>query len=306
MGSRLRHDWSELAPECLLDIFSRLSMGQRWNGPMLVCKTWMNLCQDPSFNTVLDLEAEFLSSSESFNWWSPEFEEKVDSTIRSAVYQSQGGLTEVRVRHCTDKSLLYVAERCPNLEVLWVKYCPKVTDVSMRKIALNCPKLKELDVSCSFKICCACMKMVGTNCKNLQILKRNSMQPSEIERLRHCSTYVQYLSFEYDGNIEVDTIVSHMSQLKHLELRLFSTLTDSAIVSLCEGCSNLEYLDLFGCERLTSKGVTEATSQLKNLKVIKKPDFDGLGEALRMAEQIQWQTNFAEWLEEFNGVEHYG
>lgn len=111
--------------------------------------------------------------------------------------------------------------------------------MSMRKIALNCPKLKELDVSCSFKICCACMKMVGTNCKNLQILKRNSMQPSEVKRLRHC-TYVQYLSFEYHGDIEADTIVRHMSQLKHLELRLFSTLNDSAIVDLCEGCSNLE------------------------------------------------------------------
>ncbi|XP_013596971.1 PREDICTED: putative F-box/LRR-repeat protein 19 [Brassica oleracea var. oleracea] len=304
MGSRLHHDWSELAPECLLDIFSRLSMGQRWNGPMLVCKTWMNLCQDPSFNTVLDLEAEFLSSPESFYWWSPEFEEKVDSTIRSAVDQSQGSLTEVRVRHCTDKSLSYVAERCPNLEILWVKYCPKVTDVSMRKIALNCPKLKELDVSCSFKICCACMKMVGTNCKNLQILKRNSMQPSEVKRLRHC-TYVQYLSFEYHGDIEADTIVRHMSQLKHLELRLFSTLTDSAIVDLCEGCSNLEYLDLFGCGRLTSKGVTKAISKLKNLKVIKKPDFDVLGEALGMDVEID-----LEWLnklfEEYDGVEHNG
>ncbi|KAF3485457.1 hypothetical protein F2Q69_00057745 [Brassica cretica] len=281
MGSRLHHDWSELAPECLLDIFSRLSMGQRWNGPMLVCKTWMNLCQDPSFNTVLDLEAEFLSSPESFYWWSPEFEEKVDSTIRSAVDQSQGSLTEVRVRHCTDKSLSYVAERCPNLEILWVKYCPKVTDVSMRKIALNCPKLKELD-----------------------ILKRNSMQPSEVKRLRHC-TYVQYLSFEYHGDIEADTIVRHMSQLKHLELRLFSTLTDSAIVDLCEGCSNLEYLDLFGCGRLTSKGVTKAISKLKNLKVIKKPDFDVLGEALGMDVEID-----LEWLnklfEEYDGVEHNG
>ncbi|KAF3597545.1 hypothetical protein DY000_02027653 [Brassica cretica] len=281
MGSRLHHDWSELAPECLLDIFSRLSMGQRWNGPMLVCKTWMNLCQDPSFNTVLDLEAEFLSSPESFYWWSPEFEEKVDSTIRSAVDQSQGSLTEVRVRHCTDKSLSYVAERCPNLEVLWVKYCPKVTDVSVRKISLNCPKLKELD-----------------------ILKRNSMQPSEVKRLRHC-TYVQYLSFEYHGNIEADTIVRHMSQLKHLELRLFSTLTDSAIVDLCEGCSNLEHLDLFGCGRLTSKGVTKATSKLKNLKVIKKPDFDVLGEALGMDVEID-----LEWLnklfEEYDGVEHNG
>lgn len=148
------------------------------------------------------------------------------------------------------------------------------------------------------------MKMVGTNCKNLQILKRNSMQPSEVKRLRHC-TYVQYLSFEYHGDIEADTIVRHMSQLKHLELRLFSTLTDSAIVDLCEGCSNLEYLDLFGCGRLTSKGVTKAISKLKNLKVIKKPDFDVLGEALGMDVEID-----LEWLnklfEEYDGVEHNG
>ena len=111
MGSRVLPDWTELTPECLLDIFSRLSIGQLWNGPMLVCKTWTKLCHDPSLNITLDLEAEFLSSEDSNHWWSPEFEEKVDSTIRSVVDRSKGGLKEIRVRHCTDQSLSYVAER---------------------------------------------------------------------------------------------------------------------------------------------------------------------------------------------------
>lgn len=111
MGSRVLPDWTELTPECLLDIFSRLSIGQRWNGPMLVCKTWTKLCQEPSLNTLLDLEGEFLSSEDSNHWWSSEFEEKVDSTIRSVVDKSNGGLKEIRVRHCTDQSLSYVAER---------------------------------------------------------------------------------------------------------------------------------------------------------------------------------------------------
>ncbi|CAF2068742.1 unnamed protein product [Brassica napus] len=137
MGSRVHPEWTELPPECLLGIFSRLTMGQRRNGPMLVCKTWTNLCQDPSLNTILDLEAEFLSSPDCIYWWSPEFEEKVNSTIRSVVDQSEGGLKEIRVRHCTNQSLSYVAERCPNLEVLGVTYSPKVTVESMGEDSLK-------------------------------------------------------------------------------------------------------------------------------------------------------------------------
>lgn len=56
---------------------------------------------------------------------------------------------------------------------------------------------------------------------------------------------------------------------------------------------------------MTSKGVTKATSKLKNLKVIKKPDFDVSGEALGMDVEID-----LEWLkklfEEYDGVEHNG
>ncbi|KAG2245409.1 hypothetical protein Bca52824_092720 [Brassica carinata] len=212
MGSRVLPDWTELTPECLLDIFSRLSIWQRWNGPMLVCKTWANICQDPYFNTILDLEAEFLSSEDSNHWWSPEFEEKVDSTIRFVVDQSKGSLKEIRVRHCTDQSLSYVAERCPNLEVLGVTYSPKVTVESMRKIASNCTKLKELDISCSYEISAYCIELVGTSCKNIHILKRNLMPPSEITRLKQQCTYVQGLSFETLGNVDAHSISKYMSQ----------------------------------------------------------------------------------------------
>ncbi|KAJ4913590.1 putative F-box/LRR-repeat protein 19 [Raphanus sativus] len=214
MGSRVLPDWTELTPECLLDIFSRLSIGQRWNGPMLVCKTWTKLCQEPSLNTLLDLEGEFLSSEDSNHWWSSEFEEKVDSTIRSVVDKSNGGLKEIRVRHCTDQSLSYVAERCPNLEVLGATYSPKVTVQSMRKIALNCTKLKELDISCSYLISGYCIELVGTNCKNIHILKRNLMPPSEIRRLKRQCTYVRQrdLCFETLGNADALSILKHMSQ----------------------------------------------------------------------------------------------
>ncbi|KAJ4899050.1 putative F-box/LRR-repeat protein 19 [Raphanus sativus] len=273
MGWELGPDWTELTQECLLDIFSRLSLEERWNGPMFVCKTWMNGCQDPSLNLVFDLETKFQSLPGSVScWWSPEFGDKIDSVLRSVVDWSKGGLKEVRVRHCTDSSISYVAERCPNLEVLSVKYCPKVTDDSMLKIALMCPKLKELDISFSYKISCVCVDMIGKSCKNIQTFKRNLIDPAKVTRSVP-SNYLEDPSiFLIYGNIDAYVIGKHMHQLKHLELR-FSTLSDNGLAQLCEGCLNLEYLDLFGCSKLTSDGVTNSISNLKHLKEIKKPIF---------------------------------
>ncbi|CAH8287072.1 unnamed protein product, partial [Eruca vesicaria subsp. sativa] len=126
---------------------SMLKAKPGWLGPMLVCKTWMHACQDPLLNSVFDLETQFSSIPESISWWSPEFEEKVDSILRSVVDWSEGGLKEIQVRHCSDRSISYVAERCPNLEILCIKSCPNVTDASIMMIASNCPKLKNLDIS---------------------------------------------------------------------------------------------------------------------------------------------------------------
>lgn len=111
MGSELFPDWTELTSDCLINILSRLSMKQRWIALILVCKTWMNVCKDPSLNSVFDLEAWFLSSTETRNRWSSKFSKKIDSMLMSVVDRSQGGLKEIRVRHCTNQSLLYVAHR---------------------------------------------------------------------------------------------------------------------------------------------------------------------------------------------------
>ncbi|XP_010432961.1 PREDICTED: putative F-box/LRR-repeat protein 19 [Camelina sativa] len=272
MGSGLCPDWSEMTRECLLDIFSRLSHEQRWIGPMLVSKSWMNACFDPSLNTIFDLETRFLSFPESINWWTPEFEDKVDSFLRSVVDRSQGGLTEIRVRHCTDRSLSYAAQRCPKLEVLCIKSCPNVTDESMEKIAVNCLNLKELDMSYSYGITHESFIMLGSNCQNLKILKRNLLPrlgpdlPTLVAPLDYLATFPRY------GNIEAKIIGRYMPQLKHLEIQ-YSTLTARGLDSICKGCSNLEYLDLSGCISLNKRDITTCTSSLKNLREIYKPDF---------------------------------
>lgn len=40
--------WAELTHECLTNILSRLTIEQRWRGPMLVCKLWHRAATDSS------------------------------------------------------------------------------------------------------------------------------------------------------------------------------------------------------------------------------------------------------------------
>ena len=75
-----------------------------------------------------------------------------------------------------------------------------------------------------------------------------------------------------EGNSEAAAIGKYMPHLEHLELR-FSKLSSKGLVSVSEGCLNLEYLDVFGCANLTSRDIANASTNLKKLKQIKRPNF---------------------------------
>ncbi|GFS34851.1 SKP1 interacting partner 1 [Actinidia rufa] len=271
--SGLGSDWAELTRECLTNILSRLSLEDRWTGPMLVCRSWLQTSKDPSLNSVFDLETRFDSApAESNRWWTPEFERRIDAMLRSVVDWSDGSLTEIRVRHCSDVSLSFAAERCPNLQVLSIKSCPNVTDESIAKIASGCPKLRELDVSYCYEVSHESLALVGKNCLDLKILKRNLM--NWLDPSQHTGIVPQEFlnAYPQDGDSEAAAIGKLMPHLLHLELR-FSKLSAKGLALISEGCLNLEYLDLFGCVNVTSRDIANASSSLKNLKDIKKPNF---------------------------------
>lgn len=110
-------DWAELTHECLLNILSLLSLEDRWQGAMRVCKAWNHACKDPCLNSVLDLESYFDPAAEFRRYWTPEFERRIDNMLGSVVDWSAGYLTEIRVRHCSDRSLSLVAKRYTFLSV---------------------------------------------------------------------------------------------------------------------------------------------------------------------------------------------
>ncbi len=125
--SGLGPDWSDLTYVCLTNVLSRLSLEQRWTGPLFACKSWFNACKDPSLNSVFDLDSRFESQPESSRWWTSDFERKIDSMIRSVISWSGGSLTEIRTRHCSDGALNFAAERY--LFVLLIKFFKIVKEI---------------------------------------------------------------------------------------------------------------------------------------------------------------------------------
>nr|XP_043628770.1 F-box protein SKIP1 [Erigeron canadensis] len=265
--------WADLTHECLVNILNRLTIEDRWRGTMFVCKSWFHVSQDPCLHTVLDLESSFdTRPAESGRWWNPEFERKIDNMVRSVVNWSDGGVADIRVRHCSDRAISLVAQRCPNLKVLSIKSSPNVTDESMVKLASGCPKLRELDISYCYEISHEAMVTLGKKCTNIVTLKRNLM--NWLDPSQHLGIVpTDYLNAcPQDGDSEATAIGNFMPQLLHLELG-FSKLTSRGLSLITEGCKDLEYFDLSGCVNVTSRDIVNFTSKLTNLKNIKKPNY---------------------------------
>ncbi|KAL5056304.1 hypothetical protein RYX36_036986 [Vicia faba] len=140
----------------------------------------------------------------------------------------------IRMRHCSDRSLNLVAQRCPNLEVLSIRSCPRVTDDSISKIATGCPNLKELDISYYYEITHESLVLIGRNCSNLKVLKRNLM--NWLDPSQHIGIVPDdYLNAcPQDGGSEAAAIAIYMPHLESLKIR-FSKLTAKGLNSICQG-----------------------------------------------------------------------
>lgn len=170
------------------------------------------------------------------------------------------------------KYLCFGIRRCPNLEILSVKNSQSVTDTSMIKIALGCHMLTELDISSCYEISYKSLELIGQNCPNLTVLKRNLL--NWLDPSQHAGIVPDdYINAcPQDGDREALVIAKFMPKLKHLELR-FSKLFINGLISISEGCTDIETLDLFGCVNLTSRALDQTSKNMKNLKVLVRPNF---------------------------------
>ncbi|KAJ3693347.1 hypothetical protein LUZ60_008827 [Juncus effusus] len=290
-GASLR-GWSDLTTVCLLNIFRRLGLSDRWLVAMRVCKSWLDAAHDSCLWTSLDLEPAFEAAGagrpDAAAWWTPAFQRRVDGMMRSVAEWSDGGLKEVRVRHCSDQALCFLAERSPNLQILSVRSSQSVTDESISKIANSCPNLIELDISNCYEVSYKSIELIGQNCPNLVILRRNLLNWLDPSQHRGVVPESYLRNLPQDGDCEASSIARFMPNLKHLELR-FSKLSGTGLKEIAESCNSLEFLDLAGCANLTNRGIEQVRANLKSIKTIIKPNFFMPRSAFNAERYGHWQ-----------------
>ncbi|KAG6411520.1 hypothetical protein SASPL_129603 [Salvia splendens] len=218
---------------------------------MRVCKAWHQACKDPYLNSVLDLESHFVPANELPRFWTPEFERRVDNMLRSVVVWSSGSLTQIRVRHCSDRSLALVAQssKLSNGGVDEANGIKRGEWRAIRDSAdTEVPEssnsfYQELSSCYRYEISDKSLATIGSRCPNMHVLKRNLMNwldPSQ---------HVGIVPYEYlnacpqDGDSEVAAIANCMPHLLRFELR-FLKLTAKGVTLISEGCKELDYIDV--------------------------------------------------------------
>ncbi|CAG8633000.1 7330_t:CDS:2 [Gigaspora rosea] len=187
----------------------------------------------------------------------------------------------------SNNTLYVIAELCPNLQYLKIRWCCGLSNKVISKIAQIC-HLESLDVSRITRI--KNIKRFGkykymkdiTLCKiaylspNLQYLKLGAPIITDISlrAVAHSCINLRHLKLNYNENITDVSIIEIAQNCPYLEyLGLWrSNITDASLKQIAKLCSKLHTLRLIYCPKITDKGIYVIASACSNMQKYKLED----------------------------------
>ncbi|OQR92924.1 hypothetical protein ACHHYP_03074 [Achlya hypogyna] len=139
-------------------------------------------------------------------------------------------LKELDLGQCkiTDVALVSIAQHCPELEVLRLRWCTQITDMGMVRVAMQCRRLRHLDLNnCGF-VTDQTVSALAEHCPNLRWLN-----------LSWC------IHVTDRGITDVARACLHLEELLVVWC---SQLTDASLVALLAHAKKLRCVHLNGCK----------------------------------------------------------
>ncbi|CAH0562173.1 unnamed protein product [Brassicogethes aeneus] len=161
----------------------------------------------------------------------------------------------------SDKSLLLLSRRCPELTHLQLHGCLTVTNNALFEIATRCANLQHLDVSGCIKISCISINSGPEPPRRLQL---------------------QYLDLTdcialQDSGLEV--IVHNCPQLAYFYLRRCMQITDAGLKFVPSFCHGLRELSVSDCSNITDFGLYELAKLGATLRYLSVAKCDQVSDA---------------------------
>ncbi|CAK4914385.1 unnamed protein product [Aphanomyces euteiches] len=150
-------------------------------------------------------------------------------------------LREIDLGQCkiTDATLVSLAQHCPRLEVVRLRWCSEITDAGILRLASHCSRLRVLDLN---------------NC--------GLLTDQSIASLTQCP-HLEWINLAWCVNITDCGLVDLAKvcrELKEVVLTFCSQLTDVALKALVDNCRQLDRLHLNGCTGMSSAAVKALSS----------------------------------------------
>lgn len=184
-------------------------------------------------------------------------------------------LQDIKLEGCrvSDECLLTVGARCHLLKRLNLSCNEDVTDKGLKALAKGCPLLEQLKLNECIGITDEGITAIASSCSSLTLIdlvRCSRITDLSINEIAIQCPLLQEINLEGCHRI-TDVSISSLSKnshLKRIDLSDSLNITDTSIINLSQGCTNLEDVYLNYCIKLTNEAVFAIARFCSKLKVI--------------------------------------
>ena len=173
-----------------------------------------------------------------------------NKTLQLIAEHCTGRLQSLSFKRCgriTDTGLITISEHCPNLKSLKLYYCHEITDASIISISTHCTGLKLLNLRNCDQITDASIISISSHCTGLQSLD-----------LWLCCQI---------SDVSIIPISENCTGLKSLVVS-WVKITDASLIAIAKNCNELQLLDAFGCNGLSSHKLRQYFQSVSKLRAV--------------------------------------
>ncbi|KAK3875943.1 hypothetical protein Pcinc_019219 [Petrolisthes cinctipes] len=234
---------NKLPSEVLLHVFSFLSVEEVCRSVAPVCRAWRDLAADPSLWTYLTFHYSVTD----------EQVKEIVSRAPRLLHLSLVGYQDGNV------ILTQVADTCPRLRHLTLRFCGNVTEEALAAMTEGCPDLRHLNLEGSQMSSELCyIKIAGlTHLTHLNLSHCHCLDDPGLLAIATRCCHLQYLDIDGITGIHDSSVVG-LVQLRASNLHSLlldgDNLSDKSFQALGV-CKQLECLGISFCENMTDMGL---------------------------------------------------
>ena len=191
-------------------------------------------------------------------------------------------ITNLNIQSCdiSDLALENISKSCPEISIINLSSCKKITDEGIYFLSQYCYKISEIYLS-NCKISDISLRLLSQNCFQISVLDLKSCDLITSDGLisisNHCSQIKKIILSKCSNINDLGIIsISQNCPLIHTILLANCNLTDDSIVTLAENCSRISNINISKINQLTDLSIIALSKNCIGISKINLSNLDNI------------------------------